>query len=147
MISLISFMYFKFSAVPSSAPQLSYGVAVSPIQLNITWLPPPVIDINGVIKHYNIEVTENITGQVTTYNVTDDHIIIGPVLPGNAYCCRVAAFTIGLGLFTDYFIVTSQEIGINNCDMVDIVVDTLIIRHNRPLYIIQLLLQNLAVHL
>ena len=106
-------VYILFSPVPSSAPQLSYGVAVSPICLNITWLPPPVIDINGVIKYYNIEVTENTTGQVTTYNATDDHIIIGPVLPGNAYHCRVAAFTTGLGPFTDYFIVTSQEYGIN----------------------------------
>ena len=84
--------------------------------LNITWLPPPVIDINGVIKHYLIEVTEIITGQVIISNATEEHILVH-VRPGIEYHCRVAAFTIGLGPFTHYFIVTSQESGINNIIM------------------------------
>ena len=47
------------------------------------------------------------------YHAVEDHIFVGPVRPGYAYRCRVAAFTVGQGPFTDYFIVTSQELGIS----------------------------------
>ena len=106
-------MTLYISAVPSSAPQSPQGVAVGPMLLSITWLPPPAIDTNGVIKHYLIEATENITGQVVISNATEEHILVR-VRPGIEYRCRVAAFTIGLGPFTHYFNVTSQESGTNN---------------------------------
>ena len=45
------------------------------------------------------------------YHAVEDHIF-APARPGYAYRCRVAAFTVDQGPFTDYFIVTSQELGI-----------------------------------
>jgi hypothetical protein len=80
--------------------------------LNIIWLPPPVIDINGIIKYYSIEITELISGRHTHSLANEEHILV-PVRPGKVYRCRVAAFTIGLGPLTDYFNVISQESGIN----------------------------------
>ena len=80
-------MYYlhTISAVPSSAPQSPQGVAVGPMLLSITWLPPPAIDTNGVIrKHYLIEITENITDQVIISNATEEHILVR-VRPGIEY--------------------------------------------------------------
>ena len=87
---------------------------MSPTIIDIIWLPPRAIDINGDIDFYIVEVTEIITGVFMTFHAIEDHIFVGPVRPGYAYQCRVAAFTIGQGPFTDYFIVTSQELGNGN---------------------------------
>lgn len=102
-----------FPPVPSRAPQSPRGNAISPILIDIIWEPPPAIDINGEIDFYIVEATEIITGQFMTYHAVEDHIF-APASPGYAYRCRVAAFTVGQGPFTDYFIVTSQELGISN---------------------------------
>ena len=107
MITVLSFS----SPVPTRAPQSPYGVAISPYLVDIIWLPPPAIDINGEIDFYIVEATELISGQFMTYHAVEDHIF-APARPGYAYRCRVAAFTVGQGPFTDYFIVTSQELGI-----------------------------------
>ena len=109
---MINVLSFCSPPVPSRAPQSPYGVAISPYLVNITWLPPPAIDINGEIDFYIVEATELISGQFMTYHAVEDHIFT-PARPGYAYRCRVAAFTVDQGPFTDYFIVTSQELGIS----------------------------------
>ena len=104
---------FLSSPVPSRAPQSPYGVALSPFLIDIIWLPPPAIHINGEIDFYIVEAIEIITNRFLTYHAVEDHIFVGPVRPGYAYRCRVAAFTVGQGPFTNYFIVTSQELGMS----------------------------------
>ena len=104
---------FFSSPVPSRAPQSPYGVALSPFLIDIIWLPPPAIHINGEIDFYIVEAIEIITNRFLTYHAVENHIFVGPVRPGYPYRCRVAAFTVGQGPFTDYFIVTSQELGIS----------------------------------
>ena len=107
-----SIIIFSFAIpVPASAPLSPYGIAVSPYLIDLFWQPPRAIDINGDIDFYIVEVTEIVTGQFSVFHAVEDFINVGPVRPGYAYQCRVAAFTIGQGPFTDYFIVTSQELG------------------------------------
>ena len=100
--------------VPTGPPLSPYGVAISPTLIDIIWLPPRAIDINGQIDFYIVETTELVTGIFQNFHAVEDHIFVGPVRPGYAYSCRVAAFTIGQGPFTDYFIVISQELGMSN---------------------------------
>lgn len=97
-------------SVPSSAPLSPYGVALSPTIIDIIWLPPRAVDINGQIDFYIVEVTEIATGQLSIFHAVEDHIIV-PVRTGYAYQCRVAAHTVDQGPFTDYFIVRSLELG------------------------------------
>lgn len=77
------------------------------------WSPPPAIDINGVVDFYLVEVVEILTGRMWTLHAVEHHIIVGPLRAGYAYRCHVAAFTVGQGPFTNYFIVYSQELGKN----------------------------------
>ena len=79
--------------------------------IDVLWSPPRLIDINGIIDFYIVERTELATGIFEDFHAVEEHIFIGPVRPGFAYLCRVAAFTVGQGPFTDYFVVTSQELG------------------------------------
>jgi hypothetical protein len=75
------------------------------------WSPPIAIDINGVVDFYLVEVFEVFTGRRFTLHAVELHIIAGPLNAGYAYRCRVSAFTVGQGPFTNYFIVYSQELG------------------------------------
>lgn len=52
-----------------------------------------------------------VTGEFRTFHAVENHIFVAPVHPGYDYQCRVAAFTISEGPFTDYFVVTPQELG------------------------------------
>ena len=103
-------MSLYFLPAPSGPPQSPYGVAESPYLIDVIWLPPRPIDINGDIDFYIVEAIEIVTNRFLTYHAVEDHIFV-PVSPGYAYRCRIAAFTIGQGPFTDYFIVTAQELG------------------------------------
>ena len=77
------------------------------------WSPPPAIDVNGVVDFYLVEVIEVSTGAIWTIHAVNEHIIVGPLHAGYAYRCHIAAFTIGQGPFTSYFIVHSQELGMS----------------------------------
>lgn len=102
----------QFSTAPSGAPLSAHGVAISPTTIEIIWLPPLAVDINGDIEFYIVEVREiTVTGQLMTFHAVEDHIFVAPVHPGYDYQCRVAAFTISDGPFTDSFIVNPQELG------------------------------------
>ena len=102
----------QFSTAPSGAPLSAHGVAISPTTIEIIWLPPLAVDINGDIEFYIVEVREiTVTGQLMTFHAVEDHIFVAPVHPGYDYQCRVAAFTISNGPFTDSFIVNPQELG------------------------------------
>ena len=109
---LINFVLSLATPAPSGPPRSPYGVAESPYIIDIIWLPPAAIDINGDIEFYIVEAMELVTGRNLTFHAVEDHIFVGPVSPGYVYRCRIAAFTVGQGPFTDYFLVMSQELGI-----------------------------------
>ena len=109
--AFLQFIHISLAVpVPISAPLSPYSVAKSPTIVDIVWLPPRAIDINGQIDFYIVELTEIVTGQLMIFHAVEDHIIV-PVRTGYAYRCRVAAHTVDQGPFTDYFIVRSQELG------------------------------------
>ena len=85
------------------------GFPVTSTLITLQWAPPPVEDINGIIVFYMVEVTEVLTNTSWTFHAVTTHINIGPLHPYYTYRCRVAAFTIGVGPFTTFFLVNSGE--------------------------------------
>ena len=89
------------------------GSSQSNTLIDLSWDPPPAIDINGVIQYYSIRVLESETSHswsfVHSENVTE--ITVGSLHPYYTYQCRVAAFTVGLGPFTDALHVQTEEAG------------------------------------
>lgn len=74
-------------------------------------MPPPATDINGIIQYYEVEVTELQSGRFFAFVAVDIQINIGSLLPYHIYECRIAAYTVSVGPFTDTFQVTSGEAG------------------------------------
>ena len=85
------------------------GVAQSPTVLSFTWLPPPPVDINGIILYYEVDLMEIETGQTWTFFSLGDDIRLGSLHPYFTYQCEVAAHTVGRGPFSDAFQLKTLE--------------------------------------
>ena len=100
-------------AAPSSPPQVPIGVAHSPTLVNLSWSPPPRIDINGDLQFYVVTMTEMETGRPWRFHAVNTFITIGALHPYYNYASQVAANTaIGSGPFTSIFYVQTLESGI-----------------------------------
>lgn len=71
-------------------------------QLTVQWEPPSASDQNGMIRRYEVHVTENNTGitvQVTSNN-NNRMAIVSDLNPFTSYRVKVAAYTVALGPFS-----------------------------------------------
>lgn len=91
-------------------------MAHSPTLITLQWSPPPPIDVNGVLRHYVVEVTETDTGRDWSFVALGPSLILGSLHPYYNYSARVAAYTIELGPFTELFFVQTNQSG--NCTSV-----------------------------
>ena len=95
IVSLLPFL-----AAPSSPPQSVGGVAQSPTVLFFTWSPPPLVDINGIILYYVVELREIETGQRYSFTAPGVNLTVESLHPYFTYQCEVAAHTVGRGPFS-----------------------------------------------
>ena len=79
--------------------------------ITLQWLPPPPLEINGVIQYYVVDVTETETGRFWTFFAVDQSINVGSLHPFYHYEGTVAAYTIGTGPYTETVIVQTEEAG------------------------------------
>lgn len=77
--------------------------------ITLSWSPPELVHVNGIIDHYTITVMEVHTGQVFNLLSRDESILIGPLHYYYVYRCQVAAYTVGLGPFGPPFSVLTGE--------------------------------------
>ena len=76
----------------------------------LMWSPPPVIDKNGEIEHYVVNVVERYTGRQWTFVVVDVTLHVGGLHPHYYYDCNVSAYTIGSGPYSStYSVLTAAE--------------------------------------
>ena len=104
----------SFPVAPSSPPQSVSGVAESPTVLSFTWSPPPLVDINGIILYYEVELREIETEQRWTFFALGDDLRLGSLHPYFTYQCEVAAHTVARGPFSDPFQLETLETGETN---------------------------------
>ena len=81
-----------------------------PKSINITWLSPLAEDINGLIRHFTI----NITGHYKNRSIlTSEHLYhsVQGLIPFINYSISVAAITVDTGPFSDLVTVEMPEAG------------------------------------
>ena len=89
-------LLFNMYAVPSGTPTNVQGVAISSTSIRLTWEPPRPEDQNGVIKGYNITITEVVTGSTMYFRNGMNFILtVNSLHPYYTYQCSVSAETIG----------------------------------------------------
>jgi receptor-type tyrosine-protein phosphatase Q len=94
---------------PSAPPQNLMGSAQSDTIIDLTWTAPPAIDINGVIRYYSILVEESETGRSWSFTHVEPEISVGSLHPYYNYKCQVAAYTVGLGPYSNTSLVQANE--------------------------------------
>ena len=77
----------------------------------LSWSPPPLLDTNGIIREYRVNVTEVETGTEFTQIAYTTSLTLQSLHPFYTYHCIVSAFTVGIGPFTSVFIITMPEDG------------------------------------
>ena len=83
---------------PSSAPlNLSLHEIGSSYAL-LRWTPPPESDRNGVIEHYQVQLSSSL-GFNFSYNTagSQTHLLLNSLQPSTQYTCSVAAVTVATG--------------------------------------------------
>ena len=102
---------FNDFLVPTSAPQVPSGVATSSRSIVLSWNPPPVLERHGIIREYQINLTELQTGTELTYVTLDTTFEVSLLHPFYTYNWTVAAVTIGVGPYTIASTVVTLEDG------------------------------------
>ena len=99
------------SPVPTSPPQNLGVSALNSTSISLSWMPPPLIDQNGIIREYRITITEVETGSVLGFTSTTTALIVPSLHPYYNYQCKVNAYTIDHGPYTEDFTVRTLEDG------------------------------------
>ncbi len=88
-------------------------MSLNSTHIYLTWEPPPPSQVNGVIREYRVNVTEDVTGRVFQYTTTpnDRQLTVGSLHPYYIYHCSVVALTVQLGPYTSVFTIQTAEDG------------------------------------
>ena len=99
------------NAAPGSHPSNFTGSSLNSTHIYLRWDTPPPSQINGVIRSYHLNITEDVTGDVSLYttDASTREITIGPLHPYYVYHCSVVAFTVEPGPYTSVFVIQTHE--------------------------------------
>lgn len=98
---------------PTSPPTLTSYYDVDSTSLYFSWSPPPVDHQNGIIRRYDLTLTELETGSVFSYSTTGTNFTAMLLHPNYQYQLEVSAVTIGTGPSSVPVILLTPEDGMN----------------------------------
>lgn len=109
-------MFFFNFTVPTGPANNVTATVISSEQVYLTWKDPDITDHNGVITHYEIDLTVVSTGQRLHMTSTDSNFLLDSLLPFTTYTCRVAASTaVGNGPYSMPISFQTAEAGKSAC--------------------------------
>ena len=95
-----------------TAPPFSLHVAnVTASSALLSWLPPPPVHHNGLIRDYTINATEVNSGELFILTSQYTNITLDFLHPFYTYTLSVSAVTVLVGPFSDPLIFTTKEAG------------------------------------
>ena len=94
---MITLCFTLSTSVPSSAPVSLQGSAVNSTTIQLQWEPPPLVDQNGVIRSYIVNISVAETGSSFQQTSEATALYILNLHPFYTYTLTVAAVTIGPG--------------------------------------------------
>ena len=113
-----SLLLLSAVVVPSAPPTVDSYYAVDATTLYLSWTAPPLDQQNGIIRHYNILLTELETGSAFIYTSTNINHTITSLHPHYHYQIEVSAITIGTGPASAPLVLQMPEDGKNNNSIV-----------------------------
>ena len=83
--------------MPVAPPFVDTYHAIDSMTVFLSWSAPPVDQQNGLIRHYNITLTELETGSIFSYTTSHINITISLLHPDYRYQIEISAVTVGTG--------------------------------------------------
>ena len=102
---------FLYNIAPSSSPRSVVISAVTSTGFLVSWSAPPMVDHNGNIRSYLINVTEEDTGASVEFRSSAHSVRVESRHPFYNYTCVVAAVTVAAGPFSTPSTVATLEDG------------------------------------
>ena len=75
------------------------------------WNNLPMASRNGLIRSYRAVLTDTVSGEHLSQNVTIRQVTFSNLVPHRTYRCKVAAYTVALGPFSNEIQVTTLPDG------------------------------------
>ena len=85
---------------PSAAPGNLQVTTISPYSLHLQWNPPPLEHRNGIIRRYNIVLSQLNSETRVQQSTLTNSITVRGLKAYTTYKCKVAAYTTALGPFS-----------------------------------------------
>ena len=108
---LMIFFCICIFVAPSRPPQDLTSNAPSPTTIHLSWRPPPLEYQNGVIRGYNITITnaDIASDSVRVISTDQTSINVFSLHPHYNYTCSVAAYTVGIGPDTNHLVMMPED--------------------------------------
>ena len=94
-----------YLVAPTAAPtnievhQLNF---INSTSIFLSWRPPLAHYQNGIIRDYHVELSQTASVEAEFQYITQDHyLLMNNLQPFAEYTCRVAAYTVGRGPFSE----------------------------------------------
>ena len=107
---LVKLLYFSIVA-PTSPPRLLVITAMNSHSINISWSPPPMDKVNGIIQYYFVNITVMETSQTLYFQTSDTSVSLNDAHPHYTYTVVVAAVTTAIGPFSTKQSITTPQDG------------------------------------
>ena len=98
-----------FYKAPSGPPLAITITSLSSQNVTVSWSPPSVTQVNGLIQHYTIVLYEVITGKTHTYETNKTSLLSSNLHPYYTYSVSVAATTVAIGPYSTNQTFTTLE--------------------------------------
>ena len=107
----VSRIYYEYNFItePTAAPMRVQGYLLNTTTVFLSWSPPLTKDQNGIIQHYNIEVTNIISGRQEVITTIATHFLFKNLEPNSSYSFTVAAYTVALGPASQPIVVNTES--------------------------------------
>ena len=116
LYTILSYIKFMFNnKAPTATPTELEAYQLNSTSVFLSWKPPLIEYQNGIIRGYYVELnsTDNAESPYTL-STQDQHLLLDSLQPDTVYICRVAAYTVGRGPFSEPLtIVLDSESGMS----------------------------------
>ena len=109
--SLLHCFSYTIIIVPTAPPILNQYYAVDPSTLYLSWSAPSLDQQNGIIRQYDILLTELETGSMFSYFAANTNHTITMLHPDYQYQIEVSTVTIGAGPSSEPVVLQMPEDG------------------------------------
>lgn len=102
----------KFFITAPSGPPTNFGATViSSTSIFLSWAPPEVTLLNGILRHYIISLESDMEKVVRNVTSSQDSVVISGLRPYTEYSCTIQAETVDVGPPTSSLYRTTLEDG------------------------------------